>query len=341
MTAALISILLVEVPSGVIADQIGRKKVVVTGLILGAAEMALIALWPTFQGFFIGAIIGGAGWALVSGADHSLIYDSLKNPKKESKKIFGKEKAIRYIAIVLAALIGAPIYAQNQELTFYLSSASFLLAAVAFSTITENHTPIKSTFATQWQHLKESFQFSFKSRKLLWFIFFGIFSGFSVYMFHDLLRSPVLEGIGYPIATLGAVVAVMAGSRAIISYHTESIENFLGERTTRNILLFGPAPLFVLTAFFYNKFALVFLILLYWIWSLQEVVVRSSTHEHMTKTQRATLSSIQGFYDSIIAGLGFLLMGLLVTATNLPTALSILGIISFISGIILYLTYNE
>lgn len=341
IAAALLAMLVLEVPSGVIADHIGRKKAVVSGLLLGAVEILIIAIWQSFPAFLLASFLSGAGYAFASGADHSLIYDSLKHPKKESKKVFGREKATRYIAIVIAAVIGAPIYAVNQELTFYLTSAGFTIAAIAFSTIKENHKPQKTSLQKQWTHMKESFETSWKSKKLRWFIFFGIFSGFSIYLFHDLIRSPVIEGIGYPIASLGIVVAIMASTRAIISYHTERIENFLGRKTTQYILLFAPTPLFILTGFVYNQYALIFLVLLYWVWSLQEVVVRSGSHEHMNKKQRATLSSIQGFYDSIVAGVGFLLFGLIVEATTLPVALFVLGGVSLFSGLLLQGTYYD
>jgi MFS family permease len=115
--------LLFEIPSGVLGDLFSRKKIVSIGLLLIAFEMFVIGLGQSFNAFILAAILGGLGGALISGADTALLYDSLKaiNKEKESKKVYGKLRAIKYWSIVLAALIGAPIYVKLNYLPFLLN----------------------------------------------------------------------------------------------------------------------------------------------------------------------------------------------------------------------------
>ena len=66
---------------------------------------------PDFFIFVIAEILWALAYALVSGADHALLYDTLKEEKKEkeSKKILGKFGSIELIGILIAAPIGSLI----------------------------------------------------------------------------------------------------------------------------------------------------------------------------------------------------------------------------------------
>ena len=72
-----------EVPSGALADTIGRKKLVVLSSIIMIVELAVIAFVPLGNGsliftvFLINRILSGFSEALASGADEALAYDSL------------------------------------------------------------------------------------------------------------------------------------------------------------------------------------------------------------------------------------------------------------------------
>ncbi len=86
-----LTIMIFEIPSGAFADLIGRKISVSSGLFLVAIQYLLIGYGQTYFYFLLGAILGGIGWSLVSGADIALLYDTLKKLNKE--KSFQKIKS--------------------------------------------------------------------------------------------------------------------------------------------------------------------------------------------------------------------------------------------------------
>ena len=84
-----IGIVILEVPSGALADTLGRRKLLVAGGFFMIVEIALFAFAPTgnvpllFGLLVVNRILSGAAEALVSGADEALAYDTLKNAGME------------------------------------------------------------------------------------------------------------------------------------------------------------------------------------------------------------------------------------------------------------------
>ena len=78
-----VAIMGLEVPSGALADQLGRKRMVVFAALLMVVEMAVFAFAPLgnpsllFGLFLVNRVLSGAAEASASGADEALAYDSL------------------------------------------------------------------------------------------------------------------------------------------------------------------------------------------------------------------------------------------------------------------------
>jgi MFS family permease len=79
-----LTIVFAEVPSGALADVVGRRNLLLSGAILMLIEMAVLLVAPLNGGtltlalFAINRISSGLAEAMVSGADEALAYDSLK-----------------------------------------------------------------------------------------------------------------------------------------------------------------------------------------------------------------------------------------------------------------------
>ncbi len=112
------SIVLLEVPSGALADRLGRKRMVVGAAILMVLEMAIIAFVPfgnptiVFWAWVINRILSGAAEASASGADEALAYDSIPVAEQKSRwpKVLARLMALSSFAFVAAMLIGSAVY---------------------------------------------------------------------------------------------------------------------------------------------------------------------------------------------------------------------------------------
>jgi MFS family permease len=85
-----IVIITLEIPSGALADWIGRKRMVVLAAALMVLEMLVFAFAPTgnakllFWMLALNRILSGAAEACASGADEALAYDSLPASERET-----------------------------------------------------------------------------------------------------------------------------------------------------------------------------------------------------------------------------------------------------------------
>jgi len=112
------TIVILEVPSGALADLIGRKRLLVfTGCVM-VVEIALLCFAPVgnpsllFTLFLINRILSGAAEAAASGADEALAYDSLKREgnAEDWGRVLETQMAARSIAYIGAMILGAAVY---------------------------------------------------------------------------------------------------------------------------------------------------------------------------------------------------------------------------------------
>lgn len=105
------SIFLMEIPTGTIADWLGRKASLVLAGVVGTIAPLVYTSYANFWVFVFAEFLWAVSAALFSGADSALIYDSLKEGKKEkeSKKIFGRYGSLGLIGILISAPLGSLI----------------------------------------------------------------------------------------------------------------------------------------------------------------------------------------------------------------------------------------
>ncbi|RYD36614.1 MAG: MFS transporter [Verrucomicrobiaceae bacterium] len=107
-----------EVPSGALADYLGRRRMVVFAAMLMVIEMLVFAFAPRgnpsllFILFFINRIFSGAAEASASGADEALAYDSLAadGREKEWPQVLDRVMRWQSVAFFLTMMAGAALY---------------------------------------------------------------------------------------------------------------------------------------------------------------------------------------------------------------------------------------
>ncbi|HKJ89573.1 MAG TPA: hypothetical protein VJ960_00455, partial [Oceanipulchritudo sp.] len=145
-----LTIVLAEVPSGALADIVGRKRLLVFAAILMFIEMGLLVLVPVgastllFVVFFLNRIFSGLAEAAASGADEALAYDSLKALGREDEWAHLLEKTTRYLSIAFfaAMIIGA--------LAFDASFINSVLGRLNLSWEVEPETSIRFPIILTW-----------------------------------------------------------------------------------------------------------------------------------------------------------------------------------------------
>jgi MFS family permease len=112
------AIVIFEVPSGALADIVGRKNLLVFTGVLMVVEIALLCFVPKssldllFVVFLINRVLSGIAEAAASGADEAIAYDTLKQEglAAEWPRVLEKLMRMQSIAYMGAMSLGAAVY---------------------------------------------------------------------------------------------------------------------------------------------------------------------------------------------------------------------------------------
>lgn len=112
------AIVFLEVPSGALADYVGRRKMVIYAAVLMLVEMAVFAFAPRgnptllFWLFLLNRVLSGAAEASASGADEALAYDSLvaEGKEKDWPRVLDLVMRWQSVAFFVVMMAGAAVY---------------------------------------------------------------------------------------------------------------------------------------------------------------------------------------------------------------------------------------
>jgi len=136
---ASVSTTILELPSGALADLLGRKKTIFIGYLINGLATAFLSLASLPVHLYLGYGLISIGSALVSGADTALLFDSLKElgEEKNFSKYFSVMGLVHRSALGLASLLGGYLYQIWIGLPYLAHGVSLLIATLIFGLMQE------------------------------------------------------------------------------------------------------------------------------------------------------------------------------------------------------------
>ena len=99
---------ILELPTGVLSDRVGRKKTLLLGTISSLAYSILFVIGNNYWFLVLAAIFEGLERAFFSGNNEALLYDTLKEAglEKEYKTYLGKTSSMYQLASIIGVIVG-------------------------------------------------------------------------------------------------------------------------------------------------------------------------------------------------------------------------------------------
>lgn len=333
---AAICVVLFEVPTGAVADRIGRKWSMILASILWGVSLSVYIIADKFILLALAEGIFSLGAAFKSGSDTALIYDSLKEMKQENhfQKIEGNARSLSLIAQAVGSVIAGYVYAINIHLPFAIS-VGFMGVTVIITLFFKEPdfkggtTHLSSSYFSQ---IKDSGEYILKHEKIKAIILFSMVF-FIFYRMGFLYFQPYMEAVDIPVIYFGWIFFGFNMTAAITSRHVDKIMKFTKPRTLT--VMAG----LIIVSFFIMGFTKIWVGVIAIL--LQQVargmyrpVTRKYLNKHIPSDKRATILSFQGLLTSIAAAATMPLMGMLKDATNIFITHTILAIIMTIMVIL-------
>ncbi len=128
----LFSALILELPTGALADLIGRKKSISIAFLISALAYFLFAYANSFTLFVLAALGFGLADALLSGSLEALVFDTLKQNQREHtfSELSNKYSLIFNYSIFVAIVVGGILYEDFPRLPSILTGCAMIIAGL-------------------------------------------------------------------------------------------------------------------------------------------------------------------------------------------------------------------
>lgn len=112
------TIVMAEVPSGALADIVGRRRLLVFAAFSMLVEMAILCFAPRgnttllFSFFLVNRVLSGLAEAAASGADEAIAYDALqaRGMSDQWGRVLDVQMRLRSVMFILTMTVGAAVY---------------------------------------------------------------------------------------------------------------------------------------------------------------------------------------------------------------------------------------
>ncbi|MEX0987872.1 MAG: MFS transporter [Bacteroidales bacterium] len=321
-------IVILEIPSGYLADVWGRKRTMVLGAIMGTAGFVIYGVSYGFVGFLLAEVVLGIGQSCVSGADSAMLYDSLQENKDQKRysRFEGKISSLGNLAEAAAALLSILLVTVSLRTPYYGQIFVAALAIPAALTLKEPFRH-KKLINQGFREIIEISKFALiGSRVLRRNILFSAFAGCAT-LTMAWFAQKFFEFNNIDDIWFGLLWAALNLTVALSSYFAYKMEAVL--RPTGSIILISLAiPLgYIALSFAGLVWGFITLFLFYLVRGYATPVLKDYINRITGSEVRATVLSVRNF----IIRINFSLLGPLIGWTNdvydLPTALLLGGII--------------
>lgn len=330
------TIMILEIPTGYLADKIGRRQSILIGASLGVAGYLVYSISFGFWLFVLAEVILGVSQSLVSGADSAMLFDTLAAGKQNEKytRMEGRITSIGNFGEALAGIIGGLLAVTSLRTPFYVQACVAFIALPAAFMLKEP--PLKIARAKPGFKEVQTILLSVLhgNRKLKWNTFFSAIIGAST-LTMAWFAQPYFGQIRLPVSVYGVVWAVLNLSVGIAAMYAWKFECRFGIPKTVKIftvLIFGT---FLLLTLMPGYVGLLLLLIFYLARGLATPTLRNYINIITTSEVRATVLSVRNFLIRLIFAVTGPIWGWLTDKYSLKiatlSAAIIYGIIAFIS----------
>ena len=286
--------LFMEIPSGAIADIIGKRKAIILAMILASAGFLMMGSANSIPPLWVGFLLAQAGWAFYSGAAEALAYDSLVDVHQEDKfdKVISANGSIATITTVLGTLAGGVMYHFYDRSTHLAMGLGYLVAFfVALKLIEPKTDTEKFDLKNWWRTLVDgSKQLGIPSLRPFVIVILILMGAEYMYEW-GLLKPAIATSFGFMDKSQAVIFASLGLLNAYLVRHLPTIRSKVSDKRGLYLLTIVMGTGFLLSTLPLKIFGLIPMLLIaisgYLVYPWISIVV----NQHIDPKHRATALS--------------------------------------------------
>jgi len=335
ITTGPVAIVVLEIPSGYLADVIGRKKTLIIGAVFGVLGFTTYSLSFGLMGFLMAEVLLGIGQSCVSGADSAMLYDSLLDigKEKEYTRFEGRITALGNVAEAIAGILGGLLAGISIRAPYVAQIFVAFVALPAAITLVEPVRKIPLIKAGMMEIIRIARFALFTDRPLRRNILFSAITGTST-LTMAWFAQPYFEYAAIDIAWFGILWTTLNLTVAISSYTAHRLEKRVGQRVSVMLIAMLLPIGYLALSRSRLPVGLIVLYLFYLVRGYATPVLKDYINRITASHIRATVLSVRNFVIRLLFALTGPLLGWVKDIYTLPQALMLAGFIFLIFSIL-------
>ena len=261
-----VTIALIEIPSGYVADIFGRKNSMVIGTFFGFLGILIYSLSFDFDGFLLAALCLGIGQSFISGSDTALMYDSLVeiNRSDDFIKLEGRTISMGNLAEAIAFVIGGFLAEISLRTPFYYQVGIALAGfTIALFLIEPKVHRLQDGKSKPWKNIKKIIHYAMIENNILRaYIFYSAIFGAATLTMAWFVQ-PYFKTLGLEVIYFGLIGAGLNLAVAFPAFYAHVIERKIGTKTLLSLLLLLIVGCYLTVAYVDSLWGLLILLLFY------------------------------------------------------------------------------
>jgi MFS family permease len=311
-------IFIFEIPSGALADLIGRKMALILSSLCVIGAAFAYSIYPYILLFVLAETLWALSIALSSGTDEAFLYSSLKSYNSEEKisKVLGNNQTINLIALTISAPLGS-IIADFISLQFTMTCLAFIFIVSLIVALTFKEPPFRRKEEEKKNYLKIIKQgfIELKHNKILAILCFDRLFINSLIFLLFWTYQPYLQALGIPLLWWGFISAGMNITNAAFSF---SIPRIIKKVKNKLIFLIAIDLIngitFVIMGLNANPYLGILLVLIIVAFGYPRYLIYvNGINKQIEAEERATVLSTINMFRSFFMAIMFLIIGIIGT----------------------------
>jgi MFS family permease len=322
-----VAIVVFEIPSGYVADVLGRKMTLVIGSILGTLGFLIYSVTGGYTGFLIAEVVLGIGQSFISGADSALLYDTLNyhGRPQDYMKYEGRHYTVGNFSEALAGVIGGAIAMFSLHLPFVLQTVIAFTAVPAALTLFEPPDALKRVQPGLRDIFRVIRYAAITNRQLRYNLLISCILGTATltmaWTYQLYLKDVGFEN--YAIGMVHALLNLVVGITTLFAYRVEAR---LLPRRTIWLVSVSITSVFLLLGFVQTGWAIAALALFYFSRGIATPVLKYYVNRITTSDIRATVLSLRSLVIRLLFAILAPFYGWLSDLYGRPMAMKVLGL---------------
>jgi predicted MFS family arabinose efflux permease len=333
-----LTIIMLSVPSGILADKFGRKRLIVLGALFACFETGVLIFAHNFWLFGFSALIAGFGGAFKSGTWNALLYDSLLSCGKQDdfEKYLGRMRVVDYSASLIAGVFGAFLSQWfDFAFSYWLSTGSAFIALLFTLKLSEppKYTKKAEHKANMGEIVFSAFNF-FKSNHDVLKMLIHVALITSIVIYVDEYWQVYLNDISFPIMLFGIVYAVLTVIQIPGALLASKMLKICSHRVLIIVTSFMTVFGILGTAFVQHPVGVVGIAIVCFAIAFIEPIAAGYLHHRADPAARATIESTEKMIQRVFTiGIG-LAFGYLSTRFSIFTGFWLLGLTAAFASVV-------